>query len=369
MNWNKKVTGLTLSGACALILALPAQAIEFSVMGDASYNSSNETGASDNFAIGGLDTFARAQIDDNTEAFIEYVFENDGEGFVLDVERLYVKRNLNENNRVGIGRFHSPLGYWNNTYHHGVIMQDTVSRPSFLDFEDGDSAILPTHAIGVWFEGVAGPIGYELAIANNTFLDTGSSPDLEIGIGNVQDYSDSKTFFGRFTYAPNNDLHIGVFGKSGDVIESGDGTSGFGLAQGDTIVKQTITGADVRYNYDKLYLMAEYFNLDNSASSSVKASTPSAGLTNTSGTGTAYYVQAGYQATDKLRPVLRYESSKHDNDAYFSTLAKGEYTANVLALRYDLDDSNALTFQYKKTSPKGSDDVTEMVLDWAFLMF
>ena len=361
MKWNKKVTGLTLSGACALIMALPAQAIEFSVMGDASYNTSDETGASNNFAIGGLDTFARAQIDDNTEAFFEYVFENDGEGFVLDVERLYVKRNLNENNRVGIGRFHSPLGYWNNTFHHGVIMQDTVSRPSFLDFEDGDNAILPTHAIGVWFEGMAGPLGYELAVANNTFVSTGAFS--EIGIGNVQDYSDSKTFFYRFTYAPNNQLHLGVFGKNGDVIEDDSGSSAYGLSTGDTIVKQTITGADVRYNYDKLYLMAEYFNLDNSATSAVK------GSGGTSGSGTAYYVQAGYQATDKLRPVLRHESSKHDNDAYFTTLAKPEYTANVLALRYDLDDSNVLTFQYKKTSPEGSDDVTEMVLDWAFLMF
>jgi len=368
MKWNKKATGLTLSAACALIITMPAQAFEFGAMGDASYNSTNETGASNNFAIGGLDMFARKEIDENTEAFIEYVFENDGGGFVLDVERLYVKRKLNDTMRVGIGRFHSQLGYWNNTFHHGVIMQDTFSRPSFLDFEDGDNAILPTHAIGVWFEGMVGPVGYEFAVANNTFLDTGSSPDLEIGIGNVQDYSDAKTFFYRFTYSPNSDLDIGVFGKTGDVIESGDGTSAFGLSQGDTIVKQTIMGADFRYNYDKLYLLAEYFNLDNSASSAVKASSPTA-LSTTSGSGDAYYVQAGYQATDTLRPVIRYESSKHDNDAYFSTLAKQEYTANVVALRYDLDDSNVLTFQYKKSSPDGADDVTEMTLDWAFLIF
>lgn len=373
MKWNKKLTGLTLSGACAMIMAMPSQAFEFSAMGDASYNTSNATGASDHFAIGGLDSFVRKEIDKKTEAFVEYVFENDGSGFVLDVERMYVKRHLNENNRIGIGRFHSPLGYWNNTFHHGVIMQDTVSRPSFLDFEDGDNAILPTHAIGLWFEGAAGPVGYELAVANNTFISTGAFT--EIGIGNVQDYNDAKTFFGRLTYAPNDDLHIGVFGKSGDIIEDDSGASSFGLSPGDTIVSQTITGADVRYNYDKMYLMAEYFNLDNSASSAVKASTPTASTTtgttpsNTSGSGSAYYVQAGYQATPKLRPVIRYESSKHDNDAYFSTLNKPEYTANVVALRYDLDDSNALTFQYKKTSPKGGDDVTEMVLDWAFLIF
>ena len=361
MKWNKKTTGLALSSACALIMAMPAQAFEFSAMGDASYNTTDATGEYNNFAIGGLDSFVRAQIDDNTEAFIEYVFENDGSGFVLDVERLYVKRNLNETNRIGIGRFHSPLGYWNNTFHHGVIMQDTVSRPAFLDFEDGDSAILPTHAIGLWFEGTAGPVGYELAVANNTFLSTGNFG--EIGIGNVQDYSNSKTFFGRLTYAPNNSLHFGVSAKSGDILEDGSSTPAYTLAAGDTVAKQTITGVDFRYKHDKFNVLGEYFNLDNKATSTVKANG------GTSGSGDAYYVQAGYQATEKLRPTLRYESFKNDGDVYFTTLGKPEYTANVLALRYDLDDSNVLTFQYKKTSPTGGEDVTEMVLDWAFLIF
>lgn len=185
MNLNKKALVLLVGTMCSATMMAPVYAFQFGAMGDARYTSSDDSAVADSFAIGGLDLFAREEIDARTEAFIEVVYENEGEAFVLDLERMYVKRSVTDTVRVGAGRFHSPLGYWNNAFHHGVIMQDTVTRPSFLEFEDGDGAILPTHVIGLSVEGKAGPVGYEFAIANSTFVSSGSSSP-EIGIGNIR---------------------------------------------------------------------------------------------------------------------------------------------------------------------------------------
>jgi len=359
MKFNKKTIGMAVGVACAAMMTAPAQAFEFGAMGDASYSTSDDDAVSSAFAIGGLDLYARQDIDPNTEAFIEYVFENDGEGFVLDLERMYVKRNINDSVRVGIGRMHSPLGYWNNTFHHGVIMQDTASRPSFLDFEDGEAAILPTHVIGVTVEGQAGNLGYEVSLANSTFLDT-TVAGPEIGIGNISDYSDDKTVFARLTYEVSG-VNLGLSLMNNSIVEAA--AAGGTLAQGEELIAQSVTGLDARYKYNQLSLLAEYFMMTNDSQAGVGDSA--------SHDATAYYVQASYQVNDKFRPTVRYESLEADvaTDAYFTILGRQEYTANVVALRYDLDDSNALTFEYKATSPDGGTDVTEMTLDWSFLMF
>jgi len=371
MKFNKKTMGMAIGMACATMMVTPAQAFEFGAMGDAKYMTSDEVDATDAtvgssaFAIGGLDLYARQQIDPKTEAFIEYVFENDGEGFVLDLERLYLKRDINDNLKVGMGRMHSPLGYWNNTFHHGVMIQDTASRPSFLDFEDGAAAILPTHVIGLTVEGQAGGLGYEVSMANSTFLDT-SITGPEIGIGNVADLSDDKTIFARFTYDVEG-VNLGLSLMNNSIVEAA--ATGGTLAQGEELIAQSITGLDVRYSYDKLSVLAEYFMMTNDSQTGVGDAK--------SHDATAYYLQASYQVNDQFRPTVRIESLDFDSsldatqDAYFTTLGRNEYTANVVALRYDLDDSNALTFEYKVTSFEDAtmDDVTEMTLDWSFLMF
>lgn len=367
MIFNKKVisasVGLALAGA---LVAAPASAVEFGVFGDVSYSGSDAPGAVSSFALGGLDFFARQQIDPKTIGFIEYVFENNGEGFVLDLERLYVQRTINDGFKVSMGRFHSPLGYWNNNYHHGVLIQETVSRPSFLDFEDGAAAILPTHVVGATVSGEVAGLGYEVAVANSTFLD--SVVGGEIGIANVADanLTDSKTVFARATYDVKSlGLQLGGSYMSNSIVESNVAGA---VAQGEELIKQTVIGVDGRYSIAGLDILGEYFGMTNKEAAGVDDGK--------SHSATAMYLQAGYQVTEKLRPVYRYESLAFDAqagdlDEYFKILDRDEYTANVIAVRYDLDESNALTFEYKMTNfaDSGQKDYNAYTVDWSFLMF
>ena len=367
---------LSVAVASAVLPATSAMAMETGAFADISYNTSDLTGTSDSFALGGLDFYARQDIDPKTTAFFEYVFENNGDSFVLDVERLYLKRKINDALNIGMGRIHSPLGYWNNTFHHGVLLQDTVSRPAFLDFEDGDAALLPTHGVGVTFDGdLDNGLSYDLDIVNSTLLDTSAAVgEREILIANVEDFSDDKTIIARLAYdfgkSTGLPLKLGVFGESNSIVESA-ATSPLltGVVQGDEIIKQTVMGLDLRYQRGPFSLLTEYFSISDKASKQAVTGGAASGTMDN----TAYYVQLGYQATEKTRVTYRYENvSLESNDWYYRTFFdRHEGNQNVLAIRYDLDDTNALTFEYHDITDDtdSSLDRKEMMLDWAFLLY
>lgn len=313
---------------------------------------------------GGLDFYARQSIDEKTDAFIELVFENDGSAFVVDLERLWIRRSLNDNLIISAGRFHSALGYWNRNYHHGALLFDTATRPGFLDFEDGTSAILPLHSVGVLFEGEvqagAGVLGYEFQFGNGPSYNTdGGYGSGEIEINSVSDPNSSKSPGARVTYSMENmPLALGLAVMSNNIAESG-ATGASGIATGATLIEQIITGIDLKYSGKELELMTEYYSLKNDDKYG------SAG----SHTGSAYYVQLGYQVTETLKPVYRYESVDFDdNDAYFVLLGTKQETRHVAALRYDLSESNALKFQAMSINPKVGESYNEYVIQWAFLI-
>lgn len=358
----------TRSLTCAFLLgafSLSAQAVEFGVFADVSYNDTSKTGGTNAFALGGLDFYARQSIDEKTDAFFELVFENDGSAFVVDLERLWIRRSLNDYLSISAGRFHSALGYWNRNYHHGALLFDTATRPAFLDFEDGESAILPLHSVGLLFEGELplgnGMLGYEIQVGNGPSYDTsGGYGSGEIEINNVSDVNRSKSPGARVTYSMEEiPLALGFSVMSNEIAESGASGTASGITAGETLVKQLISGLDLKYSGEALDVMGEYYRLSN------KDRYGSAGTH----TGTAWYLQIGYRVTENLKPVYRYESVDFDdNDAYFTILGTKQDKRHVLALRYDLSESNALKFQAMSVDPKTGESYNEYVIQWAFLI-
>ncbi len=346
-----------------------ANALEFMAFGDVSFSESTETGAKNAFALGQLDLYATQQINENTRGFIELIVEHDGEGFVVDLERLWLRRTFSDLLEVTAGRQHTPLGYWNGHYHHGSLVQDTVSRPSFLEFEDGNSAILPVHIIGVSATGKKRinrtTFGYKLYVANGPSINSEAgfnpAPDTkpEIDINNVSDSNNDKTVGLRVTIAPNAyPLQVGVFGMRNTVAESGD-LMVVGAKKGEDLVSQNIIGFDLKFTGEKLDVMGEYYNLDN------KNKVGSSG----SHTGTAYYAQLGYQLTEQIKPVYRYESVDFDtSDSYFRLLGTREEVHHVMGLRYDIDESNAIKLEANFTNPSKVSNFKTYTLQWTWIM-
>ncbi len=367
---------LLLSALIGLGLAsTTATAFELGAFGDVRFEAPDQKGGTNNFAIGGLDLYTTEKISDNTSAFFEVVFENDGTGFVLDVERYSIKRVFSPAFSIAAGRFHAPLGYWNRNHHHGVLLQDTVSRPSFIDFEDGDSAILPMHAIGLMAEGRLGNgLKYEATLGNSNSFDTSQaafsggqwtkSCECEIGLGNVADGSDGKSFVGRVSYSlAQVPLQLSVFGMSNTIVESA--TTGGIVAPGEQLVSQTVYGLDLFYDDDVSTVISEYYHLSNDAAPGVGDGR--------SHDADAFYVQLGRRFAEDYKLSYRYETLSFDaasgnQDAYFAILGRTESDHHIVALRYDLDDSNALIFEFNRTVPSGQENFNTYTLDWAFML-
>ena len=108
---------------------------------------------STSFALGQLDLFATAHLDDHVQVLAEVVAEAGGDNtFGVDVERLLVQFIVNDYFRVAAGRYHTSIGYYNTAYHHGLWFQVAASRPALFAFED-QGGTLPVHQVGVTMDG------------------------------------------------------------------------------------------------------------------------------------------------------------------------------------------------------------------------
>lgn len=355
----------------AFFAVAPAYAANFGLFGDITFNESDEAGTNNAFALGGLDFYATQEISDDTRVFVEFVLENIDTGLVTDLERLWISHTFDDKLVLAAGRFHTPLGNWNRTYHHGAILQDTISRPFFLDFEDGAAGILPVHIVGMMatgdFETNSGELSYEFGIGNGPSINTSSagfnasaSNKPEIEINNTSDANTNKAMVLRGIYKLDAiPLQFGASIMSSKIAESSEGNGSAVAQKGDTLVDQNIFGLDVLYEHDDFDVMAEYYYFTNKNQVGVS------GTYNAS----AYYIQFGYRITETLKAIARYEDLSIDaNDTYFRVLGTQEASHNVIGLRYDVDDSNALKFEINQTDFTVGTDTTTYKLQWAFLV-
>lgn len=370
MNRIRRACGVLAVGAVCLVSGIDgAGALELAVFGDLSLAASDASGDEADFRIGSLDFYAGQRIDDRTRALFELQFQTFSGDFTYEIERYWIMREFSDAFNLGMGRFHSPLGYWNRYFHHGILMQDTVSRPFILSFEGSVNAFLPMHMIGLLAEGDVGTgLHYEAGIANSGAIDSVDGDRLEVP--NREDLSAGKSFFGRLSYArPGAPFMPGMSVMRNNVVESERvEDSFFGVARGDDLIRQSLIGVDLRYEHERFALLAELYRLVNDAQPSVGDGG--------SHTAWAYFAQLGYRLTDQLKATYRHESLDFDSDdAYFmdpnllGREAIGTETRDVFCLRYDFSESNALMLEVSVRDPELADTTTAAILSWAFVMF
>jgi hypothetical protein len=88
-------------------------------------------------------------------------------GFNPELERLLIRFTHSDRLRFSLGRYHTPINYWNTAFHHGSWLQTTISRPEMVAF---GTSFLPVHFVGALVEGAfpanGANISYQAGIGN-----------------------------------------------------------------------------------------------------------------------------------------------------------------------------------------------------------
>lgn len=369
---SRKKGSIWLTAALLVFGSGNAPALDVGVFGDMSLSHSSASTSEPSFRLGSLDLYAAQYIDDRTRALFEVQFQTfAGDSMDIEIQRFWIMREVHDAFHIGLGRFHTPIGYWNRHFHHGILLQDTVSRPFILSFEGGVNSIIPTHLIGALAEGdLPWGLRYEAAVANSNTINSSQTAN-RLTVQNRADYNSNKTLFGRVHYgrfgAP---FKPGVFFMKNDVLESADDN---GLVpRGNPLVRQMLYGIDFRYERGRFDIMAEYYRIENEAQ-------PGVGDGRKHDTD-AWFAQFGYRINDQLKATYRHEGLKFDSapgnqDPYYldpRLIGRhniGTETRSVYALRYDFSESNAILLEVSLRDPQIGDRTTTTLLSWAFVMY
>ena len=355
--------------SCILVVFSPVQAVELALFGDASYAFTLDNADPHSFFLGTIDLNVSQDLSDTTQVTADLLFHGNQNDYKSLVDRVIISRSFTDYFNVSFGRIHTPIGFWNQNFHHGAYIQDTVSRPVFLDYETSGNAILPTHIVGLQANGQINKWGYQFAIANSNGIDSTinpqDTPPTELEVIDGKDPSKEKTFAMRMTYGPQQWLQeTGIFALFNNVTELGNfdpnNTNSSSLKNyGDILFNQQVFGFDLRTNQENWYLFSEFYYIYTEELA-----------TNTNQTGynaTAFYIQGGYRQSNKIIYVARFEDMNFDpDDNYYKLLGVEPQSRYILALNYRIEDSNGIHIEFNHTDKTQA--VNKIILQWYFAL-
>lgn len=297
------------------------------------------------FAIGQYDLFITSKLNDRISFLGETVFEaEEGEGMVVDVERLLVEYSFGDFLKVSLGRYHTPIGYWNTAYHHGRWLHTPVFRPELFRWEDEDG-ILPLHQVGVLADGELNLGMWELGYAFG--LSNGRGRTRE-EIQNTMDLNNDKAVSLRLSVS--NERVPGL-------------TAGWSFYR-DKIPKsleapvhrdmdELIYGPYITYLRGNYEILAEALNIHHDEDGS-------GGDYNTLGS----YVQLA-RRWGKFKPYYRLDRINFNKSDPFFGPNPNSILKNTLGLRYEVSTFNALKFEFSH-SDTSVGDVNTIAFQSAF---
>ncbi len=319
--------------------------------GDFNFSATNETGSTSGFSEGQFVLHFASALSQKVSYFGELSFTARADagtgspsapGFNPEVERAIIRFDQSDYFKVSLGRYHTPINWWNTAFHHGLWLQTTIGRPEMTRF---GGQFIPVHFVGGLIEGTLPASG--LNINYNLGLGNGRGSVISRS-GDAGDNNNNRAWL------------INLFVKP-DAL--------FGLQAGGSVYRDKITLASGR-EFDE-WIVAGHFvwqKEDPEVIAEVTNIIHADVVTSTSSSSLAYYIQIAYRLPwyeNVLKPYIRYEFIDIDAaDEVFKTVPglKGI----IAGVRYDISDFAALKVEYRNIRRPGKETVDGLFLQTSF---
>jgi len=123
----------------------------------------NEVNSS--FSVGEHSLFVNSSLNERFSYVGEFAvrFNTAGSNYSASIERSLVKYAYANNHSVIFGKVHTPVNYWNDSYHHGRLFFPVIDRPTAFSY------LIPLHTLGLQFQGQnigSARWGYDFMLGN-----------------------------------------------------------------------------------------------------------------------------------------------------------------------------------------------------------
>ena len=304
---------------------------EFRGFADVTFAESNQPDRHSSFGLGQYVFFITSPLAEHISFLGETTFQFNS-GFQATIERVVVTFSPTNYFRVSMGRLHTPIGYWNNTYHHGTLIQPTIERPVMFLFENR-RGVLPIHTTGVQVGGRdISPLhlGYDIMIGNGI----GSTP--------TTDNDNAKSYTVSVHSQITSVFRLGA-SFYGDHIAAGTpNLSGVAITQG---VNQRMVGGFAVLQGTQYELIAEYQHSRNRPDS--------LGPTISH----AFYTYGGYRFGN-LVPYVRYDRLQFPaGDLYYTD---DDVRLGIVGARYDFSPQAVGKVEIRRRTTTSAGRFTEV---------
>jgi hypothetical protein len=331
-----------------------AERLKFQVFGDLGAQgstekaSSGEAKATNSFQVGSFDLFMTSRLSDKVSVLGELVVLPFSDNVVeTDLERLELQYRFSERFNVGVGRYHTSIGYYNTAYHHGLFFQTPIGRPLMFSWDD-DGGFLPLQEIGVTTSGKI-PSG-NLGLKYVAEVGNGRAHAFDVEPAqNRTDNNNAKSFNLALTADPGriSGLHLG-FSFYHDYINPTAPPN----------ISQSIMVASVIYQNSNYEFMNEVLLLRDTELGGRTFHLP------------AFYSQFS-RRIGNYRPYVRYAyENANDADRLYNgsdgNNAVGRQGNLSLGVRREIAEFAAIKLQYDRIGERGEDSFNKVATQFAF---
>ena len=274
------------------------------------------------FGFGEQDLFITSEINDNISFLGETVFKYEGDSinkFNVSIERIVIKYNYKGNHSVLFGKHHTPINYWNDSYHHGRVFFPTIDRPLLFK-----AHIIPIHTTGIALQGQnLGKLkfGYNLMLGNG------------LASGDIKDNDKYKSITAALHIKPLDKLQLGL-AYYNDVISEGSEVHDNHFVAEENITQQLLTGT-VAYFGSKYEVLAEGTFATSKADALGRANA------------FISYLYAGVKIKEKWVPYFRIDNLHYQDDEFYFN--NDNTTSFVAGLRYEINYLAVVKLEYQHT--------------------